>query len=145
MLLAVMGSGSHLKRPWDESELDESQGKQHVSASSTQSGRQLSIDLSSPATKTLPPIVATHERPRVLRQHSQATPAEADEPPDCKTSPRPHTEGSAKRPRLFYNKKEPGDAERIDSKRSLPTSSVRNLSFCFLLTKSNPLMIVTKC
>jgi hypothetical protein len=146
MLLAVMGSGSHLKRPWDESELDESQDQQqHISASSTQSGRKLSIDLSSPATQTLPPILATHERPQVLRQHSRATLAEADEPPDCKTSPRPHTEGSGKRPRLFYNKKESGDTERFDHKRLLPTSSVRNLSFCFLQTKSNTLMTVAKC
>jgi hypothetical protein len=125
MLLAVMGSGSHLKRPWDERELEASQDQQpNTSTSSTQSGRRLSIDISSPATQRLPPILATNERSQVLRQHSW-TSAEAGEPPSCKTSPQLHTEGSAKRPRLFYNKTESGDAERCDYKSSLRTSSVR--------------------
>lgn len=142
MLLAVMGSGSHLKRPWDESELDEPQDLQpNVSTSSTQSGRRFSIDLSSPVSQRLPPILATHARPQVLRQHSWATPAEAGEPPHYKTSPRLQTDESAKRPRLFYNKKESGDAERLEYKSSLPTSSVRNFSFSFLETKEQRLSV----
>jgi hypothetical protein len=132
MLLAVMGSGSHPKRPWDESELDKSQSQQpSVSASATESGRRFSIDLSSPLAQRLPPMLATHERPQVLRQHSWTTSAEVGEPPSCKTSPRPHTEGSAKRPRLFYSKKESGDAERLDHKSSKTNSPVRTSASTF--------------
>ena len=128
MLLAVMGSGSHLKRPWDDTEHDTSQN-QHVgpSTSATQSGRRFSIDPPIPVNQRLPPILTTHERPsQVLRMHSWTTNADADETFACSASPRPHVEGSAKRPRLFYDRKESASAERfIDFRSSTTHGSVR--------------------
>jgi hypothetical protein len=132
MLFTVMGGCSHLKRPWDESELHGSQNQlSSVSTSVTESGRRFSVDLSSPVAQRLPPMLATHERPQALRQHSWTASAEAGEAPTYKGSPRPYAEGSTKRPRLFYDEKESTSAERFDYKSSTADCSVRNFSFYF--------------
>jgi hypothetical protein len=132
MLLEVMGSCSHLKRPWDESEVHESENPlSSVSTSVTQSGRRFSVDLSSPVAQRSPPMLGTHARPQILRQHSWAASVEAGEAPTCKASPRPYIEGSNKQPRLFYDRKESTSAGRFDYKSSTANSSVRTSPYIF--------------
>lgn len=146
MLLAVMGSGSHLKRRWDENEHDESESQQpSISAPVTEADRRFSVDLPSPFAERLPPLLVTHERPQVLRQNSWTTSAEGGGPPNCKASPGPHTERPAKRPRLFYSKKESEDAESFDCRSSISNSSVRTLASTFSQPKSNAFATVTMC
>ena len=127
MLLAVMGSSSYLKRPWDDTDEERSshQGV-GVSAATTNSARRFSIDQSSPIDQQQPPIFRSRERPsHILRQHSWTTNADPEETSTGRLSPPAHTEGSAKRPRLFYDQKEPTSAERFDLKSLTANSSVR--------------------
>ena len=130
MLLAVMGSGSHLKRPWDDSEREESQHQRTgASTSVTESGRRFSIDLTSSLEQRLPPILGPHERPpQVPQQQSLTASVEADAAFRCEASPQQHTEGSSKRPRLFYDQKESTSAEKFDYKSSTGNSFVSSSS-----------------
>jgi hypothetical protein len=148
MLLEVMGSCSQLKRPWDESELHESENPlSSVSTSVTQSGRRFSADLSSPVTRRSPPMLATHERPQILRQHSWAA-VEAGKAPTCKASPRPYIEGSNKRPCLFYDRKESTSAGRFDYESSTANSSVRTSPYIFRRKRARLLccdLALTRC
>src|ERR1700733_188728 len=108
MLLAVMGSGSHLKRPWDDRDFDRSQ-QQHigVSTSATDSGRRFSIDATSPIQRKLPPILTGEERPpQVPQGHSWSVSAERRETLSGNGSPPLRTEDTLKRRRLSYEHKE---------------------------------------
>jgi hypothetical protein len=143
MLLAVMGSGSHLKRPWDDREHDKSQN-QHIGASAvaTESGRRFSVDPSSPIEQRFPPILTDYDRPsQVQPEHSWTTNTKPDETLTCRASPQPHNEGSVKRPRLYYDQKESTSAERFNFKSSTANSSVRtpaSLSYRQRATPSPP-------
>src|SRR2546423_4776230 len=126
-MLAVMGSGSHMKRPWDETEFDRSR-TQHIAASpsATESARRFSIDPSAAIGQRLPPVVTTNERPsQILRELSWTKDADADECFTCSASPQPHIERPVKRPRLFYDQKESAINERFDSESLRAHSSVR--------------------
>jgi hypothetical protein len=126
MLLAVMGSGSHLKRPWDDSDFDRSQQRHiGVSTSATDSGRRFSIDATSPILRKLPPILTGDERPSQVPQgHSWSIGAEPREALSGNGSPPPHTEGTLKRRRLSYEHKESTSTEGFDFKASTGNSSV---------------------
>jgi hypothetical protein len=139
MLLAVMGSGSHLKRPWDDGDYDRSQ-QQHVgvSTSATDSGRRFSVDATSPIQRNLPPILTTNERPSQVPQgHPWTVNVEPRETLGGKGSPPPHTEDTPKRPRLSYEHKEPTSTEGFDFKASTVNSSVSVLKLRFEQTTSN--------
>jgi len=139
MLLAVMGSGSHLKRQWDDRDYDRSQ-QQHVgvSTSATDSGRRLSVDATSPIQRKLPPILTTNERPsQVPRGHSWTIDADPRETLSGKGSPPPHAEGIHKRPRLSYEHKESTSTEGFDFMASTVSSSVSILKLHFEQTTSN--------
>jgi hypothetical protein len=139
MLLAVMGSGSHLKRPWDDRDYDGSQ-QQHVgvSTSSTDSGRRFSVDATSPIQRKLPPILTTHERLSHGPQgHSWTVNVEPRETLSGKGSPPPYCEGTPKRPRLSYEQKESTSTEGFDFKASTVNSSVSVLKLRFVQTTSN--------
>src|SRR5436305_12102908 len=107
MLLAVRGSGSHLKRSWDDRDFDRSQQHIGVSTSGTGSGRRFSADATSPIQRKLPPISTGNERPSQVPQvHSWSTSVEAREALGGTVSPPPHAEGTFKRRRLSYEHKE---------------------------------------
>jgi hypothetical protein len=134
MLLAVMGSGSHLKRPWDDRDFDRSP-QQHigVSTSATDSGRRFSVDATSPIQRKLPPILTGNEFPSQVPQgHSWSISAEPREGLSGNESPPPHTEGTLKRRRLSYEHKESTSTEGFDFKASTGNSSVSvsQASFC---------------
>jgi hypothetical protein len=139
MLLAVMGSGSHLKRPWDDSDFDRSQQRHiGVSTSATDSGRRFSIDATSPIPRKLPPILTGDERPSQVPQgHSWSVGAEPREALSGNGSPPPHTEGTLKRRRLSYEHKESTSTEGFDFKASTGNSSVSVLKLHFLQMTSN--------
>jgi hypothetical protein len=139
MLLAVMGSGSHLKRQWDDRDYDRSQ-QQHVgvSTSPTDSGRRFSVDATSPIQRKLPPILTTDECPSQVPQgHSWTINVEPRETLSGKESPPPHAEGAHKRPRLSYEHKESTSTEGFDFKASTVSSSVSVLKLRFEQTTSN--------
>src|SRR5271156_3293891 len=139
MLLAVMGSGSHLKRQWDDRDYDRSQ-QQHVgvSTSPTDSGRRFSVDATSPIQRKLPPILTTDECPSQVPQgHSWTINVEPRETLSGKESPPPHAEGAHKRPRLSYGHKESTSTEGFDFKASTVSSSVSVLKLRFEQTTSN--------
>ena len=134
MLLAVMGSGSHLKRPWDDRDFDRSQ-QQHigVSTSATDSGRRFSVDATSPIQRKLPPILTGDERPSQVPQgHFWNVSAEPREALSDNGSPPPHTEGTLKRRRLSYEHKESTSTEGFEFRASTGNSSVSvlKLRFC---------------
>jgi hypothetical protein len=134
MLLAVMGSGSHLKRPWDDRDFDRSQ-QQHigVSTSATGSGRRFSIDATSPIQRKLPPILTGEERPpQVPQGHSWSVSAERRETLSGNGSPPLRTEDTLKRRRLSYEHKESTSTEGFDFKTSTGSSSVSVLKLPFL-------------
>jgi hypothetical protein len=126
MLLAVMGSGSHLKRPWDDRDYDRPQ-QQHIGASTsaTHLGRRFSIDATSPIQRKLPPILTTNERlSQVPQGPSWSISVEPREAPSGNGSPQPHTEGTPKRRRLSYEHKESTSTEGFDFKASAGNGSV---------------------
>src|SRR4051794_26764875 len=142
MLLAVMGSGSHLKRRWDETEFDRSRN-QHIAASTsaTESARSFSIDPSPPIRQRLPPGVATNERPsQILREPSWTRHADLEESFTCGASPQPHIERSTKRNRLFYDQKESAIDERFDFESLTAHSSVRTSAPFAYRDSVNPLL-----
>ena len=139
MLLAVMGSSSHLKRPWDDRDYDRSQ-QQHVGVftSATDSGQRFSVDATSPIQRKLPPILTTSERPsQVLQGYSWSISAEPREALGGNGSPPPHTEGTPKRRRLSYEHKESMSIEGFDGKASTGNSSVSVLMLRFVQTTCN--------
>ena len=127
MLLAVMGNGSYLKRPWDDTELERSQHQRDaISTSAIDLGRRLSIDSSSPTNQRLPPIPNSHERPsQIVRHRSWTSNTDPEETSACRSPPQPRNEGSAKRPRLSYDQQDYTNADRFDLKSSTANSSVR--------------------
>jgi hypothetical protein len=135
MLLAVMGSSSPLKRPWDDRDYDRSQ-QQHVGVftSATDSGRRFSVDATSPIQRKLPPILTTSEHPS--QGHSWSISAEPREALSGNGSP-PHTEGTPKRRRLSYEHKESMSTEGFDGKASTGNGSVSVLMLRFVQTTSN--------
>ena len=139
MLLAVMGSGSHLKRQWDDRDYDRSQ-QQHVgvSTSATDSGRRLSVDATSPIQRKLPPILTTDERPSQVPQgHSWTIDVEPRETLGDKGSLPPYIGGTPKRPRLSYEHKESTSTEGFDFMVSTVSSSVSVLKLRFEQATSN--------
>ena len=130
MLLAVMGSGSHLKRQWDDRDYDRSQ-QQHVgvSTSATDSGQRFSVDATSPIQQKLPPILTSPSQ--VPQGHSWTINVEPRETLSGKGSPPPHAEGTHKRPRLSYEHKESTSTEGFDFKASTVSSSVSVLKLRF--------------
>ena len=133
MLLAVMGSGSHLKRPWDDRDFEQ----QHigVSTSATDSSWGFSVDATSPIQRKLPPILTDNERPsQVTQGHSWSISAEPREALSGDGSPPPHTEGTLKRRRLSYEHKESTSTEGFDFKASTGNSPVSVLELRFVQT-----------
>src|ERR1700743_3403210 len=134
MLLAVMGSGSHLKRSWDDRDFDKLQ-QQHigVSTSATGSGRRFSVDATSFIQRKLPPILTGDERPSQVPQgHPWSVGAEPREALSGNGSPPPHTEGALKRRRVSYEHKESTSTEGFDFMASTGNSSVSVLKLPFL-------------
>lgn len=141
MSLAVMGSGSRLKRSWDDTDHERLQHRRiGLSTTAAGSSRRFSVDLASSIDRRLPPIYTQEHRSQVLRDDPWTRNADAEE---LTSFPRPPMEDFAKRPRLSYAQTESASVERSDFKSPTANSSVRTpTSALSRQTCSHPLVNV---
>jgi hypothetical protein len=108
MLAAVMDTGSHLKRPWDDQQRHRSPDNRPVAHSMTDSGGMISNipqlhKMPSPS-HMLPPIVTATEQPlRQMQTDRLAGTSSLPGAPPHTAYTHPSQDASSKRPRIYYD------------------------------------------